>query len=67
MKIKASLTVEAALLCPFLCLILYGMIVFTLQLYGTVSAYSETLLERQVRPWSASELIRLEAVTEDLF
>jgi len=67
MKMKASLTVEAALLCPFLCLILCGMIVFTLQLYNTVNTYAETLLERQVRQWSASELIRLEAVTEDLF
>ncbi|MBO5175941.1 MAG: pilus assembly protein [Lachnospiraceae bacterium] len=67
MKMKASLTVEAALLCPFLCLILCGMIVFTLQLYNTVNTYAETLLERQVRQWSASELIRLEAVIEDLF
>ena len=67
MKMKASLTVEAALLCPFLCLILCGMIVFTFQLYNTVNTYAETLLERQVRQWSASELIRLEAVIEDLF
>lgn len=66
MKLKASLTVEAALLCPLLCLILCGMILFTLQLYNTADAYAETLLNRQVRQWSAPELIRLEAVTESL-
>jgi hypothetical protein len=58
--------VEAALLCPLLCLILCGMILFTLQLYSTVDAYANTLLERQVQRWPASELIRLEAVTENL-
>ena len=67
MKMKASLTVEAALLCPFLCLILCGMLVFTLQLYNTVDTYAKALQERQVQRWSATELIRLEAVTEDLF
>lgn len=66
MRLKASLTVEAALLCPFLCLMLCGMLVFTLQLYNTVDAYAQTLLERQVQRWPAPELIRLEAVIKDL-
>lgn len=67
MQRKASITVEAALLCPFLCLILYGMIVFTLQLYGTVNQYSEELIGRQIQKISSPELLRLEAVAEDLF
>lgn len=67
MQRKASITVEAALLCPFLCLILYGMIVFTLQLYGTVNQYAEELIGRQIQKISSPELLRLEAVAEDLF
>lgn len=67
MQRKASVTVEAALLCPFLCLILYGMIVFTLRLYGTVNQYAEELIGRQIQKISSPELLRLEAVAEDLF
>lgn len=67
MKMKASLTVEAALLCPFLCLILCGMIVFTLNLYDVVSTYSDSLMERRIQQLPATDLIRLEAVTEDVF
>lgn len=64
---KASFTVEAALLCPFLCLILCGMLMFTVQLYGTVDRCAEELSERQEQKLSSPELIRLEAVAEELF
>ena len=67
MKMKASMTVEAALLCPFLCLILCGMITVTLQLYQKVDGYAGTLVNPEREALSSSELIRLEAVTEDLF
>lgn len=67
MKEKASFTVEAALLCPFLCLVLCGMIYVTLQLYGMADSFAEELTHRQTQGLSSSELIRLEAVTEDLF
>ncbi len=67
MSLKASVTVEAALLCPFLCLILCGMITFTLQLYGTVDSYASKLTDRRVQEVSSPELLRLEAVAEDLF
>lgn len=66
MKRKASITVEAALLCPFLCLVLCGMIWFTLRLYETVDSYGEELRERRVQELSPAMLIRLEAVAEDL-
>lgn len=65
MKVKASFTVEAALLCPVLCLVLCGMILFTLQLYGTVDSFVRELTERQA--FFSSDLIRLEAVAEDTF
>lgn len=67
MKMKASFTVEAALLCPFLCLILCGMIQFTLRLYKTADTYAEELVGWQKQGLSSSELIRLEAVAEDLY
>ena len=66
-KIKASFTVEAALICPFLCLILCGMLQFTLQLYQKVDLFTETLLQKQEQEISSSDLIRLEAVIEDIF
>ncbi|MBP3570124.1 MAG: hypothetical protein J6K04_13290 [Lachnospiraceae bacterium] len=66
-KIKANFTVEAALLCPILCLMLCGMLLFTMELYQTVNEFATELLERQERELSTADLIRLEAVIEDLF
>ncbi len=66
-QIKASFTVEAAFLCPFLCLMLCGMIVFTLELCQTVEEFATELLQREERALSSADLIRLEAVAEDLF
>ena len=42
---KGSLTVEAALLCPFLCLLVCAMIVVTFFLYDMVSDYGEEAKE----------------------
>lgn len=67
MEIKASFTVEAALLCPFLCLILCGMLQFTLRLYERVDLCATEYMKRQEQGLSSSELIRLEAVAEELF
>ena len=66
-SLKASFTLEAALICPFLCLILCGMLQFTLQLYQKVELFAETLLQKQEQEISSSHLIRLEAVIEDIF
>ena len=66
-NVKASFTLEAALICPFLCLILCGMLQFTLQLYKNVDLFAETLLQKQERELSSPHLIRLEAVVEDIF
>ena len=66
-NVKASFTVEAALICPFLCLILCGMLQFTLQLYQKVELYAETLVQMQEQEISSSGLIRLEAIMEDIF
>lgn len=67
MQKKGSITVEAALICPFVCLVLCGMLVFTLQLYERVEQYSKELVERQVQEIPSPDLIRLEAVVEELF
>ena len=67
MQRKASITVEAALICPFLCLILCGMLVFTLQLYQRVDDYTKDLINRNRQITSSTELIRLEAVAEEMF
>ncbi len=58
---------EAALVCPFLCLILCGMLQFTLQLYHRVDAFADTLVQEQRQVVPANRLIRLEAVIEDVF
>ena len=67
MRVKAGFTVEAALLCPFLCLIICGMIMFTLKLYQSVDSYAQKLMQRQEQRLSNEALIRLEAMTEELF
>lgn len=67
MKAKAVFTVEAALVCPFLCLVLCGMIQFTLHLYKTVDSYATRLMQEQVQGLSSNQLIRLEAITEEIF
>lgn len=67
MKVKAGFTVEAAMICTFLCLILCAMIQLTLELYQTVDVYAEELKEREERTLSSADLIRLEAVAEEIF
>jgi len=67
MRRKASITVEAALLCPVLCFILIGMLQFTLRLYEMVDVYALKLVNLQQQKTAAPELIRLEAVAEDIF
>ena len=66
-KVKAGFTVEAALVCPFLCLILCGMIQFTLRLYHKVDGYAAELVQPREQGLTSDQLIRLEAVTEDIF
>ncbi len=67
MKLKASVTVEAALVCPFLCLAVCGMLLLTLQLYGKVEQYAKQLQTEEREGLSSTELIRLEAVIEEAF
>lgn len=66
-KVKAGFTVEAALVCPFLCLILCGMIQFTMQLYQRVETYAATLVQPREQELSSNQLIRLEAIAEEIF
>ena len=66
-EVKASFTVEAALIGPFLCLILCGMLQFTLQLYQRIDLFAEILVQKQEQEFSSSRLIRLEAMIEEIF
>ena len=65
-RMKAGFTVEAALLCPFICLIICGMLVMTLRLYRNVVVLSDEVKIRQEQGLSSADLIRLEAVAEEL-
>lgn len=67
MKVKAGVTVEAALLCPFLCLMICSMITFTLRLYRMVEDYAEEQMIRGKQGISSEMLIRMEAMTEEWF
>lgn len=63
-KVKAGYTVEAALLCPLLCLMICGMIGMTIELYNEVMESAEKL--KGWNAWGSSvELIRVEAVAEE--
>lgn len=66
MKVKAGYTVEAALLCPFLCLLLCGMILMTLNLYNRVEGYASQLESETEQSAFTIELIRIEAVAEEI-
>ena len=67
MRVKAGFAVEAALLCPFLCLMICSVLTFTLKLYQTVEDYAEEQMIRQKQGISSEMLIRMEAMTEELF
>lgn len=64
-RIQGSLTVEAALVCPMLCLVLCGMIQLTMELYKRVEVYSKEVMADVEQGSSASELVRLEAVVAE--
>ena len=65
-NMKAGFTVEAALLCPFICLIICSMLIMTLRLYKNVTELSEAVKQQQENALSSADLIRLEAVAEEL-
>ncbi len=66
MRVKASYTVEAALICPFLCFILCGIMIVTLDLYKQVEEFCIKQQENVERTAEATKWIRIEAVVEDL-
>lgn len=66
MYVKASYTVEAALICPLICLILCGIITLTLDLYRQVECFSIEQQEKVESKAEATRWIRIEAVVENL-
>ena len=67
MQVKASYTVEAALICPLICLTICGMLLLTLRFYGMAKDFAEELMTRQRNGITSARLIRLEAAVEELF
>lgn len=57
---KGSYTVEAALILPFLCLLLCASIGFTLSLYEKVAGFGEEGAEKLRAMKANSEAVRLE-------
>ena len=64
MRVKASYTVEAALICPLLCLILCGIMILTLDLYQQVENFCIEQQEKIEGKAEATKWIRIEAVVE---
>lgn len=64
MRVKASYTVEAALICPLLCFILCGIMIVTLDLYKQVEDFCIKQQENVENTAEATKLIRIEAVVE---
>lgn len=59
MRVRGSYTVEAALVCPFLCLIIFGMLSFTLSLYRDVVSFSEQAVGEVRESCLNAEALRL--------
>ncbi len=59
-KEKASYTVEAALVCPLLCLILCGTIYVTFALYEEVIDYGEQIIKAMEASGKNPEAVRIE-------
>lgn len=65
-NVRGSLTVEAALICPLLCLVLCGMIQLTMRLYEQVETYGKMAVSRTEQRLAPADLIRLEAMAAEL-
>lgn len=59
---KASYTLEAALVCPFLCLILCGMLVITFALYEKVEDYGKQIAATMETVSKNPESVRIERI-----
>lgn len=57
-ELKGSLSVEAALVCPFLCLAVFAVILFTLHLYEETVLFSETAVQELRQKSCNAEMLR---------
>ena len=64
MKVKASYTVESALIFPLICFLLCAIIIWTLNLYSQVENFYIEQQEKVERKAEAVQWIRIEAVIE---
>ncbi|MCR5153741.1 MAG: hypothetical protein K6B75_02725 [Lachnospiraceae bacterium] len=63
---NAVITVEAALLCPFLCLIVISMLYKTIELYDKVTDFSEKCISEAKADASPSDMLPFMAVVGDM-
>ena len=66
MYIKASYTVEAALICPLICFILCGIVILTLDLYKQVEYFAIEQQEKVESNAQAIHWIRIEQMVTNL-
>ena len=66
MKVKASYTVEAALICPLICFMLCGIMIVTLNFYKQVETFYMKQQEEIERKAEATKWIRIEAEVQYL-
>ena len=61
-KRKGSFTVEAALVCPFLCLIVCAMVVTTVSFYEKVDAFGTEAVRALRETDHTAEVLRIERI-----
>lgn len=66
-SVRGSYTIEAALICPFLCLVLCLLLSGTLALYEKVHRYGEECVQLLEQMEPASDRIRMERVVGDFW
>ena len=61
-KKKGSFTVEAALICPFVCLVICAMMVVTLSFYHKVVCFGEEMVQSLKETDNTSMVLRMERI-----
>ncbi|MBE5951624.1 MAG: hypothetical protein E7260_08555 [Lachnospiraceae bacterium] len=65
-KKKGSVTVEAALVCPFVCLILCAMLVITVSFYEKVETFGTESIQRLKESDRTVTVLRMERILMEI-
>ena len=63
MKAKANYTVEAALICPLVCLMVCAVLLFTMRLFYQIEEYTVDVVSKE-ETIVAPQIIRMESIVE---